>query len=276
MNGRSTGFGIGNRFKPSPEQLERQGKFKLGFTHLAKASPLAYEVVSEFDIGKPGTARSFGKANIFSIGLGRETYRKVYVPGMGTSCTTDSSKPGPGAYEYKINTIGYGDKGPRLQGRSKNLQDPIVLAQLNGIPGPGTYETDGTTINKYGRYCVSKIQNSRAAVWSPAKRIFNNNKEQIALPGPGNYDINDKKEGNLYVLSKYKNTGTTIYHRSTSVVESTRLNTPGPGSYMAPSDFGYLEMNRMFKPTNFMKTRNSRLVTLGDTEGTMELERIRS
>lgn len=41
-----------------------------------------YNLPSDFDIGKPGTAMagSNSKAGVYSFGISREYYKKVYVP----------------------------------------------------------------------------------------------------------------------------------------------------------------------------------------------------
>lgn len=41
-----------------------------------------YNLPSEFDIGKPGTAMagSMSKAGVYSFGISREYYKKVYIP----------------------------------------------------------------------------------------------------------------------------------------------------------------------------------------------------
>lgn len=48
--------------------------------------PGHYDLKSDFDIGKPGTANST-KRGIYSFGIGRDSYKKVYLPedpGMAT------------------------------------------------------------------------------------------------------------------------------------------------------------------------------------------------
>jgi hypothetical protein len=41
-----------------------------------------YNIPSEFDIGKPGTAMagSMSKAGVYSFGISREYFKKVYIP----------------------------------------------------------------------------------------------------------------------------------------------------------------------------------------------------
>jgi hypothetical protein len=39
-----------------------------------------YDLKSDFDIGKPGTVCQNKKAGIYSFGIGRQFYDKVYLP----------------------------------------------------------------------------------------------------------------------------------------------------------------------------------------------------
>lgn len=41
--------------------------------------PGVYDLKSEFDIGKPGTAGG-SKRGIYTFGIGRQMYEKVYLP----------------------------------------------------------------------------------------------------------------------------------------------------------------------------------------------------
>ena len=130
------------------------------------------------------------------------------------------------------------------------ILEPLMSNIKKNIPGPGTYGM-GIEINKYGVYNLSTISNSRAANWSPAKERFNKQelKEKIKVPGPGSYNPNDY-DGVQYLLSNFKTYGTRKYMKDSysgskrlSLV-NTKADTPGPGTYVAPSDFGHLEFHR--------------------------------
>jgi hypothetical protein len=113
-------------------------------------------------------------------------------------------------------------------------------------PAPGTYGR-GIEINSTGNYCLSTIPNSRAAAWSPSKSRFIHSRPSVS-PGPGVYNPTDYNNGN-YVLSQFKSGGITTMrkperHRAFSI---SKHETPGPGAYMPPSDFGYLELYK-FSP----------------------------
>lgn len=69
------------------------------------------------------------------------------------------------------------------------------------------------------------------------------------MPGPGSYNPSDY-DGVQYLLSNFKTYGTRKYMKDSysgskrlSLV-NTKADTPGPGTYIAPSDFGHLEFHR--------------------------------
>ena len=46
----------------------------------------------------------------------------------------------------------------------------------------------------------------------------------------------------MYLLSNFKNYGTAKYFKDKSKQRKQKIETPGPGTYQAPSEFGYLDM----------------------------------
>ncbi len=109
-----------------------------------------------------------------------------------------------------------------------------------------------------GVYAPSTIQNSKAAAWSPSKKRFvDEGKHKRYLPGPGNYEPLDFVKCQ-HLLSNFKNVGTPKYKPDNSQKGSsgvrTRNETPGPGQYQAPSDFGYLDM---YKYSNYPRRSQS-------------------
>lgn len=64
-------------------------------------------------------------------------------------------------------------------------------------------------------------------------------------PGPGHYPTVVSLDRNgVYFLSKFQSSGCRRFGRESRASVSTRgsqLNTPGPGSYRAPSEFGYYQ-----------------------------------
>ena len=53
----------------------------------------------------------------------------------------------------------------------------------------------------------------------------------------------------MYITSQFRNRGSIQYRKDTTrKMEKLRSEVPGPGSYIAPSDFGHLDV----KPTDIM------------------------
>jgi len=59
------------------------------------------------------------------------------------------------------------------------------------------------------------------------------------------YNPSDYSDG-LYITSKFKNRGTIQYKHKVGKkivrIKGKESETPGPGSYIAPSDFGHLDV----------------------------------
>jgi len=117
------------------------------------------------------------------------------------------------------------------------------------VPGPGSY-APVIEINSIGKYHLSTTPNSRAANWSPSRNRFPDSTRRFKyIPGPGTYNPSDVEScNNSYILSNYRNGGNVKFIKpriNTNLRSKTpmneRANTPGPGSYILPSDFGYLE-----------------------------------
>jgi hypothetical protein len=131
----------------------------------------------------------------------------------------------------------------------------------NNVPGPGHYG-QGIEINKYGVYSISTISNTRAANWSPSKKRFvDENRLKKDIPGPGVYNPSDYSGSVGYILSTNKNVGS-VKIKLDSYRKTQRDNetdhTPGPGSYVPPSDFGYLEMFKSSPRTSHSPRRSNR------------------
>ena len=137
-----------------------------------------------------------------------------------------------------------------LKGRTEHFADPIRLSIKNDIPGPGIYGVPHE-MNSTGNYPLSTMENSKAATWSPSKKDRTQDASYIMRnnPGPGKYNPSDYNEG-LYITSKFKNRGTYQYkNKVVKKIVRTKAETegtPGPGSYIAPSDFGHLDLKMMF------------------------------
>ena len=94
---------------------------------------------------------------------------------------------------------------------------------------------------------MSTITNSKAANFSPSKSRFDQNelRHKKKIPGPGTYFPNDYTDGK-YHLSTFKTVTTRKYRPDTNVIKHRKQmsETPGPGTYRLPSDFGYLELKK--------------------------------
>eukprot|EP00828_Plagiopyla_frontata_P015215 TRINITY_DN1977_c0_g1_i2.p4 TRINITY_DN1977_c0_g1~~TRINITY_DN1977_c0_g1_i2.p4 ORF type:complete len:162 (-),score=20.31 TRINITY_DN1977_c0_g1_i2:81-566(-) len=159
-------------------------------------------------------------------------------------CIRDRRKgPGPGAYENKsqLSRTSYSM-------RAKTLDTQSYSTSLKS-PGPGTYNIEAT-VNPKGRYTLSRFSNSGANIIAPpsSKRFGPRPYETIA-PGPGMYNPkNDIEKGGEYVLSKYQsNLGKTMPHCYRKNPKLTNQETPGPGSYRLPSEFGFYEDKNLHK-----------------------------
>ena len=88
------------------------------------------------------------------------------------------------------------------------------------------------------------------------------NKYKSSIPGPTDYNPSDYSNGN-YVTSKFKNHGSIKYIKdppklSRNLAVRTMNQTPGPGSYMPPSEFGYLELYKNATPGTSQSPRTTR------------------
>ena len=62
------------------------------------------------------------------------------------------------------------------------------------------------------------------------------------VPGPGQYESKDYSDGS-YFLSSYKNPGVRKFGTEQRLsARHLKIDTPGPGTYRPPSDFGYVEL----------------------------------
>ena len=59
---------------------------------------------SDFEYKKPGTAGST-KAHLYTFGVSREKYKKVYLPHKKEAVDSEAL-PGPGTYTNKFMTLG--------------------------------------------------------------------------------------------------------------------------------------------------------------------------
>ena len=114
-----------------------------------------------------------------------------------------------------------------------------ALTQRSQTPGPGSYRPK-VNINSLGVYFASNIPNSRAPRIAPPSDISRKIPVQTRVPGPGSYNPKDGLSGDgSYFLSRIPSSQCRTFSRGSRSVSAQRLQTPGPGSYRLPSDFGF-------------------------------------
>jgi hypothetical protein len=190
--------------------------------------PNAYEIPTVF---KKSTKKGF------SFGLSRESMAVT-----GGMFVGDKKSPGPGAYDVreKNKTVLAFSFRPR-----PNI-DPLTSPKF--VPGPGTYPVL-ETISPKGKYYLSKFKGSGATLISPAhSRRFTELKP--GYPGPGTYaPTAATTEDGSYFVSKFKSSLCRTFGHSMrrNASMSSFDETPGPGFYRIPSEFGYYESNKTKK-----------------------------
>ncbi|CDW81826.1 UNKNOWN [Stylonychia lemnae] len=192
-------------------------------TGVDSPSPTNYNHKSDFN------ATTVSKA--FSFGIAREAYSKVYIK---EHPIRDPSVPGPG--QYQIPGI-VGNEASKYTMRPKT----VSMSDLNykGQPGPGSYEPK-PALNDKGYYYVSKFKNSMATSIDPPTKK--------SVPGPGQYEFNQgmNQQGSYFVSKFMSSMCRTHYHADRSTLLGQKLQTPGPGNYRLPSDFGYYESKKKY------------------------------
>ena len=206
---RTTSFGFGTK----SDFTKKDKQIKTDFNYLD----------SDFNQKHPhGPKYSFPAA-------GREKYEKVY---MENGKILDKTVPGPGKYNY-LKSFGSDALKFTMKGRidPNRIVNPKVVKTT--MPGPWAYDI-AIQINSKGKYPISNIQNFNSIRYNfdKEKRFkykYNN------FPGPQTYD--QKQLLGVINNSKYRSHGPiTMYERFGGV--NSRLNYPGPGSYITPSEFG--------------------------------------
>lgn len=126
---------------------------------------------------------------------------------------TTIATPGPGRYQSTFNTIG--DNSKKCGVKFDKQERKLLVTNWNKV-GPGQYldETDISGFNKVNTKFNAKFSKSKR------DEIFQN--QDIALPGPGRYNIN-----NTNVVHKISNAKCFFGEKK----ENKITLTPGPGQY---------------------------------------------
>jgi len=158
----------------------------------------------------------------------------------------EKKSPGPGAYDTRETNKVARSYSFRPRTQVESLVSPRF------VPGPGNY-TITPTIDPKGKYSISKYKGSGATLFSPArsKRFYD---LKDGYPGPGAYESTNALKGDgSYFVSKFQSSFCrTFSHgmRKNATTGSINTETPGPGSYKLPSEFGHYETAQHSKKSN--------------------------
>jgi len=143
------------------------------------------------------------------------------------------SIPGPGTYNV-VKPINNDSQKYSMYGRFKK---GLQFKDTSDIPGPGYYTQKTIEMKSSGVYPLSTQRNTL----SPAFGMYSARSEvkvDESIPGPGKYSYFDSFTGNgVSSVSKFKSSLTPSMHAKTYVRKKID-DTPGPGDYKIPSDFG--------------------------------------
>ncbi len=139
------------------------------------------------------------------------------------------------------------DAGPCASGQVCIRQEIIGKRAASNQPGPGAYESP-RTISPAGKYFCSNFRDSGSnALRSSAQRF---EPGYMSVPGPGQYDNRStiNPEGRNFV-SRFQSSLSRTFgsssracslggNKGTEFDMTSWVETPGPGSYGSPSEFG--------------------------------------
>ena len=143
----------------------------------------------------------------------------------------------------------------------------MVLNKKYNIPGAGTYE-DVTRMHPTGAYnCNSEMNNSKSARWSKDEKLKAPGSRFEKYPGPGYYKHLGNVSDEFTIAGQYHTIKTRHFGSEKRIKDlASRNKTPGPGTYVPPSDFGYVTLKRnrdlveqIYKPITLSRRRNSQL-----------------
>ena len=184
------------------------------------------------------------KNRTYSFGAGREAFNKTVV--NPDNVGADQSIPGPGTYD-PLHPLGQDAVGFKLKFKLDYLDDTKRALKRN-IPAPGTYE-DVLRMDPRGRYSSSQFFNSKSARWAKDERLRLPPSTHYSVPGVGTHNHVGNTGDTVQVASQFHTVATRIFGKEQRPEWHARFNTPGPGTYVPPSDFGYVTMS----PSNRMK-----------------------
>jgi hypothetical protein len=179
----------------------------------------------------PGAYRTehdiLNKAKAFSFGISRDECKKF----IESHPKADPSIPGPGAYAFSPK---FGREGRNITISGKKMESK----QLDPSPGPGTYNQ--SIEKRKGEYFLSTCRSAQSLkISSSSPRFLKESGAQS--PAPGAYETDKGFLKNSQVLSTVKSSGARLFPRSERKTLLFNSQSPGPGSYRLPSEFGYYD-----------------------------------
>lgn len=119
------------------------------------------------------------------------------------------------------------------------------VATKNNYPAPGRYEDIGR-FDKKGSYSLSSYKGSGAAKFGREIKIPPNVMEAAKFPGPGYHENTGNMAQGFQAISSFKTIATRTFGNEGRPEWASRFQTPGPGTYVPPSDFGYIGLAPRF------------------------------
>lgn len=205
LNKRSASFGYGKKYDFTTEKEKTP-------------DPGAYQAPLKI---QPGGG--------FSFGLSRENCKTIFQGHF----VADPKVPGPGTYSIT----------PKFsnEGRKITLAGKRHLAKARDpVPGPGAY--DQVLATSPGKFVLSTVRNLEVHTFSPRTSPRFQGLEKRQNPAPGSYNVDKGFMNYSKYLSTCKSSGSIAFGLTSRDFNYGIVNTPGPGSYRMPSEFGYYEV----------------------------------
>ena len=253
-------FGKATRFKTIDRTGKSDSLYILPSTKMTRNTSIGYGTkydffkenhkITEFISIKRSYDKNFSPGYKYSFGLGREKFTKKVIPGFKI---IDNDIPGPAKYNV-MKTIGA--ESPKYTFRKLCGKTFWVNKYMNN-PSSAEYNLPAY-INKKGKFINSKIPDIKGAAFSKDKTNRWTYYKGNNVPGPDAYSLNKALMGNLY-NSKYRSGPYIEMHRKLMNEKKIKNDTPGPGSYLAFSEFGVWvpkSMSRSIKASRRIKTEN--------------------
>ena len=172
------------------------------------------------EISKPGKGITFG----ISRNMSKRFIEGHFVP--------DPSTPGPGTYPMSPK---FGREGRVIKITGKKTEPKIK----NLSPGPGAYDQKWEL--KKGCYVLSNYKNQEVHKFPPLSFPRFPKLNLTKAPEPGSYEVDKGFLKNSEILSTVKSSGSRKFSTSARAYFACKNESPGPGSYRLPSEFGYYE-----------------------------------